>query len=231
MTKRLKNWQKLSQKPLKMNCEVRDNCLRRYDCDWCRDYDEYVPVDRSIKSPRQLAKKEEKKKERKVKKLSNASKRGKANRRNGRKAERDVENLLKDMGLDAQRTPMSGALKAAHLIPQLKDHVSGDIRIQFKGKELIVECKRNIRSDRWYNLLDTGIVHIKGFCYGLRKDLFEYLVNGLLDGEVHDIPDSRFKLLHKYFDQDNSDMVVVTRPYHEPLFFLKEDTYKLFGGK
>ena len=44
-------------------------------------------------------------------------------------------------------------------------------------------------------------------------------------------PSDIFKLLHKYFDQDDSDMVVVTRPYHEPLFFLKEDTYKLFGGK
>lgn len=211
-------------------CEVFDNCLKRYDCDWCRDYEEYTPINLSIKSPRQLKNKEKKKKERKVKKISDAHKRGKSNRRNGRRAEREVENMLKDMGLNASRTPLSGALKTGHLIPQLKDHVSGDIRIEYKDKELIVECKRNIRSDSWYKLLETGVVHIDGFCYGLRKEVFEYLLNGLLEIEPEVLPDTKFKLLHKYFDQDNSDIVVVTRPYREPLFFLKEDTYKLFGG-
>lgn len=211
-------------------CEVFDNCLKRYDCDWCRDYEEYTPINLSIKSPRQLKSKEKKKKERKIKKISDAHKRGKSNRRNGRRAEREVENMLKDMGLNASRTPLSGALKTGHLIPQLKDHVSGDIRIQYKDKELIVECKRNIRSDSWYKLLETGVVHIDGFCYGLRKEVFEYLLNGLLEIEPEVLPDTKFKLLHKYFDQDDSDIVVVTRPYREPLFFLKEDTYKLFGG-
>lgn len=212
------------------DCEVRSNCLKRYDCDWCKDYEEYTPIDKRIKSPRQLEKAEKKKAERRVKKISDASKRGKANRRNGRKAERDVEELLKKLGLDASRTPLSGALKTNHLIPQLKDHVSGDIRIQYKDKELVVECKRNIHSDRWYKLLDEGVLHIEGFCYGLREELFEYLVNGVSPGEAATVPDKGFKMLHKYFDQDDSDMVVVTRPYHKPLFFLKEGTYKLFGG-
>lgn len=211
-------------------CEVKDNCLKRYDCDWCEDYSEYTPIDRRIKSPRQLRNAQKRKAERKVKKISDASKRGRANRRNGRKAERDVENLLKELGLDASRTPMSGALKTNHLIPQLKDHVSGDIRVQYKGHELVVECKRNIHSDRWYKLLDEGVIHIKDFCYGFRKDLFEYLVNGVAIGAITEMEDSRFKMLHKYFDQDNSDIVVVTRPWHEPLFFLREETYKLFRG-
>ena len=213
-----------------MSCPVKANCLKSYDCDWCRDYEEYTPINRSIKSPRQLRIKEKRKKEHKVKKVSDASKRGRSNRRNGRRAEKEVENLLIDMGLDAKRTPMSGALKTSHLLPQLKDHVSGDIRIQYKGEELIVECKRNLRSDSWYKMLEQGVVHIDGFCYGLRKDLFEYLINGVPIGEEHTIPDKRFKLLHKYFEQDDSDMVVITRPYHEPLFFLKEETYELLGG-
>ena len=213
-----------------MGCPVKSNCLRRYDCDWCKNYDEYTPINRAIKSPRQLEKSEKKKKERKVKKISDASKRGRSNRRNGRRAEREIENLLKDLGLDAARTPLSGALKTGHLIPQLKDHISGDIRIQYKDKELVVECKRNIHSDSWYKLLDDGVVHIDNFCYGLRKELFEYLVNGVLDVTPEHIPDNKFKMLHKYFNQDDSDIVVVTRPYHDPLFFLKEDTYKLFGG-
>lgn len=211
-------------------CEVYENCLKRYDCDWCKDYEEYTPINRSIKSPRQVERSKKKKKERKVKKISDAHKRGKSNRRNGRRAEREVENLLKEMGLDASRTPLSGALKTGHLIPQLKDHVSGDIRIQYQNRELVVECKRNIHSDSWYKLLESGVVHIEGFCYGLRKEVFEYLLNGLLEVEPDVIPDNKYKLLHKYFDQDNSDIVVVTRPYHEPLFFLKEDVYKMFGG-
>lgn len=213
------------------SCPVKKNCLKRYDCDWCKDYEEYQPVDRNIKSPRQLRVKEEKKKARKVKRISDASKRGRSNRRNGRRAEREVEDYLKKLGFDASRTPLSGALKATQLIPQLKDHVSGDIRIRYKDDELIVECKRNIHSNGWYKLLDEGVIHIKGFCYGLRKDLFEYLCNGLLTGKKVEVEDDKFKMLHKYFGQDNSDIVVVTRPYYDPLFFLKENTYKLLGGK
>lgn len=212
------------------DCEVKTNCLHRYDCDWCKDYEEYSPIDITIKSPRQLLVKERKKKERKIKKVSNASKRGRANRRNGRKAEREIENILNDMGLEASRTPLSGALKSSGLLPFFKSKLSGDIRIKYKEKELIVECKRNIHSDAWYKLLDSGVVHIKGFCYGLRKDLFEYLVNEINVDKIIEVEDTRFKKLHSYFDQDNSQIVVVTKPYHEPLFFLTEDTYKLFRG-
>ena len=202
--------------------------MMRYDCDWCKNYDEYYPINRNIKSPLQKDKADQRKSMKKEKKLSDPVKRGKANRRNGRKAERDVENLLVHMGLDASRTPMSGALKASGLLPMLKDKLSGDIRITYKDQELIVECKRNIHSDAWYKLLDTGLIHIDGFCYGLRKELFEYLVNGVLPTDEVLVEDQRFKKLHNYFDQDNSDIVVVTRPYHEPLFFLTEKTYELF---
>ena len=211
-------------------CEVRSNCRKSYDCDWCDYYSEYSPININIKCKRQIENAKIRREQRKVKRISDASKRGRSNRRNGRKAERDVENLLNELGLDASRTPMSGALKTANLIPQLKDHVSGDIRIKYLDKELIVECKRNIHSDSWYKLTEKGLIHIDGFCYGLTKELFEYLVNGLLSGECIDIPDNKFKMLHKYFDQDNSDIVVVTRPWHDPLFFLKEKTFELFGG-
>ena len=223
------------------NCSVKGNCMKRYDCDWCRDYEEYSPIDVSIKSPRQLLNREKRKEARKVKRISDASKRGRANRRNGRKAERDVERYLKSLGIEASRTVASGALKTTNLLPFFKDDVistgeikeklAGDIHIKYKKHEFKVECKRNINSNGWYKLLDKGVVHIKGFCYGLRKDMFEYLINGVDIESSMEVEDKRFKLLHNYFDQDNSGMVVVTRPYHEPLFFLKEEIYKLFGGK
>ena len=215
----------------KEDCEVSSNCMKSYDCDWCKDYNEYSTINRNILSPAQKKKSEKKKAERKIKKLSSASKRGKANRRNGRAAEKQIEDLLNDLGLKAKRTPMSGALKAGNLIYGLQSKISGDIRIDYKGNNLIVECKRNIHADSWWKLLDGGVIHIKGFCYGLRKELFEQLVNGV---EIHTnkvVEDKRFKMLHKYFEQDDSDLVVVTKPYHDPLFFLKEKTYKLFGGK
>jgi hypothetical protein len=213
------------------DCIVFTNCLKRYDCDWCKEYEEYAPIDKSIKSPKQIEQGEIRKKERKIKKVGDASKRGRSNRRNGRKAEREVESMLKDMGLDASRTPMSGALKANGLLPFLKDKLSGDIRIHIDDNELIVECKRNIHSDAWYKLLDEGVIHISGFCYGLRKELFEYLVNGVLPDECIEVEDKRFKKLHSYFNQDDSNIVVVTRPYREPLFFIREDTFKLLRGK
>lgn len=214
----------------KSKCEVSSNCLKSYDCDWCKNYEQYSPIDRTILSPRQRESREKRKSERRVKKISSASKRGRANRRNGRAAEKQIEELLCGMGLDAKRTPMSGALKASNLIYGLQSKVSGDIRLNYEGQNLIVECKRNINSDSWYKLLEHGVVHIKGFCYGLRKELFEYLANGVRVGTVLEIEDKRFKMLHKYFEQDNSDIVIVTRPYREPLFFLKENIYKLFGG-
>lgn len=212
------------------DCLVRDNCLKRYDCDWCRNYEEYTPQDRSIISPRQALARKKRKEEAKAKKVSDPSKRGRANRRNGHKAEREVENLLKDMGLEASRTPLSGALKSSGLLPFFKSKLSGDIRVKYKDKELVVECKRDINTNAWYKLLDRGVVDIKGFCYGLRKELFEYLINGVHVGSIVEVEDKRFKKLHKYFDQDKSNIVVVTRPYHEPLFFLTEETYKLFRG-
>lgn len=211
-------------------CSVKQNCAHRYDCGWCEDYSDYQPYDIRIKSPRQLKKREKKVAERKIKKLADASKRGKANRRNGRAAERQVERLLNDIGLKAERTPLSGALKANNLIGNMKDKVAGDIRITInKEKTLRVECKRNIRSDAWYRLLDKGVIHIDGFCYGLRWQLFEYLVHGVLpDEQPVEVEDKRFKKLHSYFDQDDSDMVVVTKPYSQPLIFLREETYDFF---
>ena len=144
----------------KEDCEVSSNCMKSYDCDWCKDYNEYSPVNRNILSPAQKKKREKKKAERKIKKLSSASKRGKANRRNGRAAERQVEDLLNNLGLNAKRTPMSGALKAGNLIYGLQSKISGDIRIDYKGNNLIVECKRNIHADSWWKLLDEGVIHI-----------------------------------------------------------------------
>jgi hypothetical protein len=212
------------------NCLVKDNCLCSFDCDWCKNYEEYVPINKSILSPLQVKNKEERKEKRKIKKISDASKRGRANRRNGRRAEKEIEDILNELGLHAIRTPMSGALKCNNLVQELKSHVAGDIRIMLEDRELIVECKRNIHSDSWYKLLNEGVIYIEGFCYGLRKQLFEYLVNGVLPEEHIVVKDKKFKKLHDYFDQDNSDIVVVTKPYSEPLFFLKPETFIKIGG-
>lgn len=51
----------------KEDCEVSSNCMKSYDCDWCKDYNEYSPINRNILSPAQKQKKEKKKAERKIK--------------------------------------------------------------------------------------------------------------------------------------------------------------------
>ena len=78
---------------------------------------------------------------------------------------------------------------------------------------------------------EDGIIHIKGFAYLLRQDLFHALVNGVKLEIANTVEDKGFKIVHTYFDQDNSDIVVISRPYCGRLFYLKEKTYEKIIGK
>lgn len=213
-------------------CEVSKNCLVTKDQCWmCDDFGLYRPKDKSILSPRQTSNKLAKKLEHKGKKQSSASKRGKSNRRNGRNAERELVSWLEKIGITANLVPMSGALKSANIIKALAndemvEKMRGDIKIQVNGTTYTVESKRNVNSDSWYKKAETGVIHIDGFAYLMRQDLFHAFVNEVDIGVADTVPDKGFKIIHSYFNQDNSDIVVISRPYCDRLFFLKEETYE-----
>lgn len=200
-------------------------------CWCCDDYGLYQPKDYSILSPRQEENRIEKALQKKVKKQSSASKRGKSNRRNGRVAERELVKWLEKRGLEANLVPMSGALKSANIIKALAndemvEKMRGDIKLTINGETYTVESKRNVNSDTWYKKAEKGIVHINTLAYLMREDLFMATVNGVDLPVSEVIEDKGFKKIHEYFEQDDSDIVVISRPYCHRLFFVKEKTYE-----
>ena len=52
-------------------------------------------------------------------------------------------------------------------------------------------------------------------------DLYILITQGKI-GETTDTPDKRFKMLHGYFDQDDSDIVAMKMNNQEPIFAVKE---------
>ena len=215
-----------------LNCKVRKNCKTMKDQCWCcDDYGLYQPKDYSILSPRQEENRIEKALQKKVKKQSSASKRGKSNRRNGRVAERELVKWLEKRGLEANLVPMSGALKSANIIKALAndemvEKMRGDIKLTINGETYTVESKRNVNSDSWYKKAEKGIVHINTLAYLMREDLFMATVNGVDLPVSEVIEDKGFKKIHEYFEQDDSDIVVISRPYCHRLFFVKEKIYE-----
>lgn len=200
-------------------------------CWCCDDYGLYQPKDYSILSPRQEENKIEKALKKKVKKQSSASKRGKSNRRNGRVAERELVKWLEKRGLEANLVPMSGALKSANIIKALAndemvEKMRGDIKLTINGETYTVESKRNVNSDSWYKKAEKGVIHINTLAYLMREDLFMATVNGVDLPVSEVIEDKGFKKIHEYFEQDDSDIVVISRPYCHRLFFIKEKTYE-----
>lgn len=200
-------------------------------CWCCDDYGLYQPKDYSILSPRQEEKRIEKALQKKVKKQSSASKRGKSNRRNGRAAERELVKWFEKYGLEANLVPMSGALKSANIIKALAndemvEKMRGDIKLTIDGETYTVESKRNVNSDSWYKKAEKGVIHINTLAYLMREDLFMATVNGVDLPISEVIEDKGFKKIHEYFEQDDSDIVVISRPYCHRLFFIKEKTYE-----
>lgn len=199
-------------------------------CWFCEDYGLYQPKDFSILSPRQEERKLQKQLEKKVKKQSTASKRGKSNRRNGRAAERELVKWLEKIGLEAKLVPMSGALKANNVLKALgivniEDQMKGDIKLVINGKQYTIESKRDVNTDSWYKKAEEGIIYIKDFAYLMRQDLFVAMINGVDIKVINEVDDKGFKKAHGYFDQDDSDIVAISRPYCDRLFFIRKEVY------
>ena len=105
------------------------------------------------------------------------------------------------------------------------EKMRGDIKLTINGETYTVESKRNVNSDSWYKKAEKGIIHINTLAYLMREDLFMATVNGVDLPVSEVIEDKGFKKIHEYFEQDDSDIVVISRPYCHRLFFVKEKVY------
>ena len=212
-------------------CTVKTNCkVTKDSCWYCDNYNLYQPKNINILSPRQEQQKLEYKLTKKVKKQTTASKRGKANRRNGRKAENELLKYLQSLHLTVHAVPASGAFKLTNAIKgygdsEIAKRMSGDLKWDIGDKIYTIESKRDVSTDGLYKKAEDGPIHYIGFAYMLSQDLFEALINKVEFGDTIPKEPKGLKKIEKYFNQDNSDMVVISRPYLPRLFFIKEELY------
>ncbi len=96
------------------NCEVRENCKSydRGDCWHCNDYSLYWPEDKRILCERQIRQRKERKLAKKAKRYSPETVRAKRSKKKGYDGEAEVVKLLNKYGIDAERVPLSGAMKS-----------------------------------------------------------------------------------------------------------------------
>jgi hypothetical protein len=180
-------------------CDVESNCKHRWDCSFCNFYSQYQPEDKRFLSPAQIQRKEERKQAKKELKQTEASKRGKNNKRKGYKSEVAMVKKYRKWGFEADRQPLSGALKGKYC---------SDIHVNILGKERLHEDKVRQDFNHYYNLTDVNdYVIVRDFCVMLSETNFHQLLLGMQPPEGLIIEDDKMKRLHDFFDQDHSDIV------------------------
>lgn len=216
------------------DCEVLANCKNAHIAWWCNDYDEYRPKNKKVLSPRQIKNRVAKKEAKKELKKTDRSKIGKRNKSAGKRVERELEKLLSSWGLSVRRVPLSGALKSTNLVGGLENNLAGDLILEVgSGPELRkyrIESKKRENINRLYSLAgnDDG-VHISGFCYLMDEQTFKNYCDGLMPF-AHEIEDKNFVTLHRFFDQDDSDIVAMKTNYKCWLFAVHENKIEELKG-
>lgn len=153
---------------------------------------------------------------------------GKRNRRSGKAFEKKVLNRLIALGLPAYQTPMSGSLKASGLIPQLRDNLAADLQVVIKDEKYLIECKHMATHAKLFDTIaDDDCYHYEGFCYMFSDSAFlSYILGDKFN--VVEKEDKRNKWLHKFFEQDNSHMVVLGQNYKDNIYCVREDAFDAF---
>lgn len=199
-----------------MSCEVFTNCLNNWGCCSCDDFERYYPNKTKILSPRQIRNREERKDAKKQRRNTEASKRGRSNRQKGRSSELALVKLLSSWGFECSRTPMSGSLKGCKIVGISDNVLAGDIRAKIKDEYRRIEVKRSITLSSYYKMVEGGPIYIKDFCYIMNESGFKTLVTQSRLEETSEVLDARFKKLHDYFNQDDSEIVAMklnTQPF------------------
>lgn len=118
-------------------CEVRENCKNflRDSCWYCEDYSLYWPENPHILCKRQIRERKERKLAKKLKKESIETKRAKRSKKKGYEGEKEVVDLLQKYGIEAERIPLSGAMKS--------EKYSCDVHMPGINKRIEVKRRKN----------------------------------------------------------------------------------------
>jgi len=181
------------------NCIVKFNCRHRWDCSFCDNYSDYQAYDRRLLSPAQLERRNQRAEDRKNLKQTEKSKQGKRNKYNSYKSEKSIVKKYQKWGFEAERVPLSGALKGS---------LSGDVKVYINGKWRIHEDKKRSNVESLYERTDNQTIMYENFCIMMSEDTFQGLLLGIVP-DVTPMEDKKTKTLHKFFDQDNADIVSI----------------------
>lgn len=163
---------------------------------------------------------------------------GKSNKRKGKKSEKKLLLHFQRQNLEARIIEGSGCLK------KIKADADADLRVVINGKERKVENKKRTSFERIRKLINSDkILYITGFCYVMNENIFYDIIssfNGkifpLLNGNIvstdrndypiREVSDRNYGELHKFFSQDNADIVSLDESYKDFMFALKPSLFK-----
>lgn len=163
---------------------------------------------------------------------------GKSNKRKGKKSEKKLLLHFQRQNLEARIIEGSGCLK------KIKADADADLRVVINGKERKVENKKRTSFERIRKLINSDkILYITGFCYVMNENIFydiissfngkvEPLLNGNIvstdrnDYPIRGVSDRNYGELHKFFSQDNADIVSLDESYKDFMFALKPSLFK-----
>ena len=191
------------------DCVVKQYCLSAEKRGECRKCHEYLKFERKKSKSRVAI--------------------GRSNKQRGKKSEKKLLLHLQRQGFEARIVEGSGCLK------KIKSDADADLRIKIRGKERKIENKKRQSFDRIRKLIgETKILYITGFCYVMDENIFyEVVKSGGIAGErgitsilgniypIREVSDRNFGELHKFFEQDNADIVSLDESYKDFMFALQ----------
>lgn len=116
-------------------------------------------------------------------------------------------------GFEARIIEGSGSLK------KIKADADSDLRVTLYGSERKVENKKRVTFDRVRKLVGEGVLYITGFCYILNENNFYKIIKGEIEiPSIREVSDRNYSDIHKFFEQDHSDIVSLDQSYKDFMF-------------
>lgn len=166
---------------------------------------------------------------------------GKRNRNTGRYAEQKLLKLFQSWNIKIHQTIASGSLKqvTSRLTETNKDLFVSDFYTTdlIKGETIRIENKKrqfNVFKKYYYKTDLNTVLYIKDFCYIVSQNSFKRILDKDFSQVVLIEEDKNNKLLHKFFNQDNAQIVSListdelSNRYRDFLFCFNVKTYKKF---
>lgn len=158
---------------------------------------------------------------------------GRSNKRKGKKSEKKLLLHFQRQGFEARIIEGSGAYK------KVRKDADSDLRVIIKGKERKIENKKRQDFSSIRKSSQDKILHITGFCYAMNEHIFYDIAKNYMgrdddyimvsDGgryTVKESPDRDYGWLHKFFGQDDADIVTLDESYKDFIFCVSEKLFK-----